>query len=452
MATATGSLPRQVERPSGEDRWFTVSMLGAVGLLAFIGGGFVVLHGLWPGKVMTNAYEGANALYWLNKAHESPLKTDQWFPARRSERGVTVHDAARALNGYTLYTSGHDSSAQLIDMNGDVVHEWRRRFSEIWDETSAVKSPAPDEFMYWRKAKLLPDGALLAVYENVDTPWGYGLAKVDRDSNVVWKYLEQVHHDVEVGQDGRIYTLTHTINHEPYENYPHLTPRIDDYVVVLSPDGEELRKISVLEAIMNSPFVELLQRIKPGFPGDLLHTNAIEPIEGELARGLPFDAEGTVLISLRDIDTLAAVNLDSGEVVWVLRGPWLAQHDPDVLPGGRILLFDNQGNFEPDNRSRILEVDAETGAIVWSYVGDDAHPFDSTIRAAQQRLPNGNTLITESSGARLLEVTPGGEIVWEYMNPVREQHPGDPAVELAPVVSWAERFAPGDLPSGLLSR
>jgi len=34
-----------------------------------------------------------------------------------------------------------------------------------------------------------------------------------------------------------------------------------------------------------------------------------------------------------------------------------------------------------------------------------------------QRLPNGNTLIDESSFGRFFEVTNGGEIVWEYVNP-----------------------------------
>jgi len=34
-----------------------------------------------------------------------------------------------------------------------------------------------------------------------------------------------------------------------------------------------------------------------------------------------------------------------------------------------------------------------------------------------QRLPNGNTLITESSFGRFFEVTKQGEIVWEYVNP-----------------------------------
>jgi hypothetical protein len=34
-----------------------------------------------------------------------------------------------------------------------------------------------------------------------------------------------------------------------------------------------------------------------------------------------------------------------------------------------------------------------------------------------QRLPNGNTLITESAFGRVFEVTKEGEIVWDYVNP-----------------------------------
>ena len=34
-------------------------------------------------------------------------------------------------------------------------------------------------------------------------------------------------------------------------------------------------------------------------------------------------------------------------------------------------------------------------------------------------MPNGNTLITEGSGGRLIEVTAEHEIVWEYINPYK---------------------------------
>jgi len=34
-----------------------------------------------------------------------------------------------------------------------------------------------------------------------------------------------------------------------------------------------------------------------------------------------------------------------------------------------------------------------------------------------RRLPNGNTLICETIHGRIFQVTPDGEIVWEYINP-----------------------------------
>ncbi|MCQ2444214.1 MAG: arylsulfotransferase family protein, partial [Mailhella sp.] len=47
----------------------------------------------------------------------------------------------------------------------------------------------------------------------------------------------------------------------------------------------------------------------------------------------------------------------------------------------------------------------------------DASRFYSPFISAAQRLPNGNTLITEGSDGRLLEVTADHEIVWEFINP-----------------------------------
>jgi hypothetical protein len=46
-----------------------------------------------------------------------------------------------------------------------------------------------------------------------------------------------------------------------------------------------------------------------------------------------------------------------------------------------------------------------------------AHKFYSSIVSSAQRLPNGNTLITEGVDGRVFEVTREHEIVWEYVNP-----------------------------------
>ncbi|WGF87427.1 arylsulfotransferase family protein [Marinivivus vitaminiproducens] len=446
MTSLTKDRTSRSEGESVVDRLLLVLALLAFGFIAFVGGAFVVLQQWAPGQFLANAYEGTRALYYLSLDRQSPLISNQWFPARRAETGVTVYDPTRAVDGYTLFTTTNGSIAQLVNMRGEVVHEWQVAFSDILDETSSIENQAPDEFGFLEKAHLFPNGDLLAVMASVDTPYGYGLVKLDANSNVVWKYLERVHHDVEPGADGRIYTLTHRINQDNVPDRDHLKgPRIDDYLAVLSPEGQELQRVSILDAFLDTEFESILTRTRPGIPGDLLHANAIQPIEGDLVDKMPFPAANTVLISLREIDALAAISLDTGKVVWMLRGSWVAQHDPDILPNGNILLFDNLGGFAPDNHSRVLEVDPRTGGVVWSYRGTPEHPFDSFIRGSQERLANGNTLITESTGSRVFEVTPEGDIVWEYLSPVREASPADPSIMLSPTLSRAKRFAPEDL-------
>jgi hypothetical protein len=311
-----------------------------------------------------------------------------------------------------------------------------------------------------------PNGDLLAVYVAAgDSPWGYGLVRLDKDSQLVWKYLGQTHHDLDVGDDGRIYALTHEIRHNEYQDFPQLAvPRIDDFVVVLSPEGEELHKVSIADALINSPYARLLTRVTWYTKGDYLHTNGIDVLEAADAAALPLApiAEpGQVLLSLREIDTVALLDLEEERIVWAVRGPWLAQHDPDVLPDGSILMFDNLGNFlDADGsdaqgkggRSRVIAFDPATTQILWQYAGTAEEPFESDVRASQERLANGNTLITEETGGRVIEVTPEGEIVWEFVNPVRAEGRGENGGDMIPIVSWAQRLDPASLDPDFFAR
>jgi hypothetical protein len=91
--------------------------------------------------------------------------------------------------------------------------------------------------------------------------------------------------------------------------------------------------------------------------------------------------------------------------------------------------------------SRVLQIDPKTGGITWEYDGSKDHFFYSDIRSDQERLPNGNTLITESTPGRLFEVNNDGEIVWEFYNPIRRDNPEKPGEKLIPIVSQAERIS-----------
>ncbi len=65
-----------------------------------------------------------------------------------------------------------------------------------------------------------------------------------------------------------------------------------------------------------------------------------------------------------------------------------------------------------------------------------------------EELPNGDWLITESDGGRLFEVAPDGDIVWEFVNPVRA---GDQD-QYIPVVSAAQRLTLDDLDADFRAR
>jgi hypothetical protein len=119
---------------------------------------------------------------------------------------------------------------------------------------------------------------------------------------------------------------------------------------------------------------------------------------------------------MRNQDSVAVVNWPERRLVWAWgRGELSGPHDATLLENGHILIFDN-GLVE--RRSRVVEVDPLRNEIVWLYEAPEPGEFFTPGRGSSQRLPNGNTLIAESADGRAFEVTPSGEIVWEYFVPI----------------------------------
>jgi len=137
------------------------------------------------------------------------------------------------------------------------------------------------------------------------------------------------------------------------------------------------------------------------------HPNALHPM-----------ADGNILVSLRQIDTIIVIDRKTKQIAWERHEPvWGGQHDAQELPNGNILLFANRLNLGPLRGSSIVEFNPKTNETVWEYMAAPTHTFDSHFISGAQRLANGNTLICEGLWGRLFEVTKGGEIVWEYVNP-----------------------------------
>lgn len=87
----------------------------------------------------------------------------------------------------------------------------------------------------------------------------------------------------------------------------------------------------------------------------------------------------------------------------------------------------------------------------WKYIAKDTISFFAPFVSGGQRMKNGNTFITEGPKGRIFEVTPDGEIVWEYFNPYRgtiHHTNGDPISPMPlPYFVWRAHFVPADHPA-----
>jgi len=346
--------------------------------------------------------------------------------------GVTLFQAELAAPGLNLFTSGHGPVAILIDLDGRELHRWSLDFFQIWPDSGLDRDFEPTT--WWRRAHLFENGDLLAIFE------GQGILKLDRNSRLIWASRNGAHHDLEVAKNGDIWVLTREARRLPRIDPDH--PILEDSVSVLNAAGELKRRFSLIEAFENSKFKsywESSRGPKRRHPGDIFHTNSLELLDGRIAGVIPAFRDGHLLLSMRTLDTIAVVDPAVPEVVWAHRGSFIAQHDPSVLENGHLLLFDNQG---PGDRSAVLELDPRTLEPIWQYRGGPDRPLCSRALGAVQRLGNGNTLITESEGGRAVEVTPRGEIVWEFFNPYRAGQDG----EFIAAISEMRRL-PADFPT-----
>jgi hypothetical protein len=341
---------------------------------------------------------------------------------------VLVRDAAAVAPGLNLYTSGHAAEAVLMDSEGQVLHRWRQPLRRLWPDLAA--DPANAKLEYWRRVWLFPNGDMLGIYE------GLGIVKLDARSNVLWARRGGFHHDLEVLPNGEIWVLD-----RDGKIIPRIHPEkgvLEDLVTVLDPDGRPLRRISILESFERSPWASLLARMQR--EGDIFHTNTLEVLDGRFASRHPAFRRGNLLLSVLKLDALAILDPDREEIAWARTGSWRRQHQPTFLANGRLLLFDNTG--PGPGRSRVIELDpltGDSGDIAWQFGGSPDIDFFSKTLGSCQRLPNGNTLVTESENGRVLEVAADGRIVWEFYNPHRAGDRG----ELVAVVFEMLRLPPG---------
>src|SRR5262249_37228856 len=203
-------------------------------------GAAVMFFELPSSSFLRRAFVGGAAWHEARQAAERPDEQPPPLTVGRIDR------PDRTCDGFTLCM--YDSTrAVLVNMRGQAVHQWYVPFSKIWPDTPP-SGRVDDAAVYFTDGHLYPNGDLLVVMEGpidlrTSSP-GYGLAKLDKDSHVLWKYRDKCHHDIDVGEDGTVYAITNEIVEKAPQGLEYIpTPCLVDVVDVLSPEGERLKRI-----------------------------------------------------------------------------------------------------------------------------------------------------------------------------------------------------------------
>ena len=334
-------------------------------------------------------------------------------PAKKSEAdGVVTHDVQRTSPGYNLYTIYALGTAELIAADGTVVRFWSGK-----DET-------------WMHTSLMSNGDLLVVGAAQPVSSGPGkdaflddatrfVERFNWQGRLLWKKPFTGHHDITVTPDDQLLLLA--MDYRLFKPIDAQVPVRDEVLLLLDQSGEFLEAYSLMSAIGRNNKALPLSILRPTEELgkrfiDLLHANSADwPDYGKLVGTHPLYDPNNVLVCFRHQNRVAMFNWQTKKVVWSWgKGELYGPHDARLLDNGNILVFDNGLG---EQRSRVVEMDPRTEAIVWQYVADPPGSFFTVSKGSAQRLANGNTLAVESDSGRAFEVTQAGEIVWEFICP-----------------------------------
>jgi formylglycine-generating enzyme required for sulfatase activity/phosphatidylethanolamine-binding protein (PEBP) family uncharacterized protein len=416
-----------------------------------------------------------------------------------SDPGRTVGlflNTPKAFIGYTLLAPKHNTVTYLIDNQGRVVNSWKSGYE-------------PGQSAY-----LLPNGHLLrAGMLRVQGGTGGGeggrIEEFDWDGRLVWEFehatrSSQLHHDIKPMPNGHVLALMverKTREEAVAAGFDPAQLRDDylvpDAVVEIEPTPPKGGRIvwewhvwdHLTRGADPAAHPELVdpKGLDRGIPAFWNHMNSLDynPTLDQIVLSVRGNSEIWVI----DHSTSKAEAAGhsggrsgkGGDLIYRWGNPaayrrgtasdrqLIQQHDalwiPAGYPGaGRITIFNNGYERGWSSIEEIAPAADSSGRYaldpgkpfgpaspVWHYEAKNRTDFFSSEISGAHRLPNGNTLICAGVVGNLFEITPEGETVWQYVNPVvrggilaQGEIPGkDNRGHLFNAVFKVHRYAPG---------
>lgn len=244
---------------------------------------------------------------------------------------------------------------------------------------------------------------------------GTALVRMDACGGRVWATTEIFDHSTELGPDGHMWI-----------GGPNRTPSVrvgdpkftDDSLIEVSTDGEVLSYHSSAGHLIDNGYAFLVGGMANIPDNDPIHLNDVQPV---LSDG-PWWKKGDLFVSIRHKSTVYLYRPSTQEVVWLKSGPWLFQHDVDVLDDNRIAIFNNNLNRaqlpgRPDTLSNLMIYDFRTDTVTEHFADAvQGTGMRTPSEGLAEYLPSGHVIAEEENYGRLLVFAPDGSLAAEYVN------------------------------------
>ncbi|MAC96317.1 MAG: hypothetical protein CMC96_12555 [Flavobacteriales bacterium] len=337
-----------------------------------------------------------------------------------------VNKLNKDLNVLISYSNKKDNrSIVLMNLKNDSI-------LKSWD----IENPFKKTNRIWHPI-LYPDGSLLYKLDDEQS----GLIMQGPDGKIIWKNKKVIpHHSMNLNKEGDIWSCTNRRWMSGGQYYlAGEEVRYNDFRITKyeKETGKILFDKSITEILAENNIGNYV--LKTNISKDPLHLNDVEPA----LKTTEFYQEDDVFLSLRNISVILHYRPSTNELIDVIEGPFIHQHDVDFLNDSTLVLFNNNTfkNWSGQHVAKTHKLKNPKEVVkagtfqsnLMSYnlrtkefksIGDSvfkANDIHTTTEGLVEFL-NKDTYFVEEQNSGLLWVIKNDEVI--YKNVIKSQHKG----------------------------
>ncbi len=358
-----------------------------------------------PSNAINYLFHGYNLSNWL-------LLDSTTIPLERPDIGES--GAARML----ISTFGDENNLKLSLIrvkSKKLLKTWEVNVSELDDKLKFLKRQPDASPNCIQHPLMLKDSSVIFIND--------GLFKVDKNNKLELLNADvKYHHSIESENDSMFWICA--TKRSVAKPIMQDTTLREDLIVGYNINKKKIIHIKSISNLLTENGYGIIFRGPGIYPEDRFHINDIQPVK---IKSKYWDV-GDLFISIRNLSVILLYRPSTQKVIWLKQGPWLSQHDVDVVDASTISIFNNdvlqssQTRLSVKGYNSILFFNFETCTL--------SSPYDqilkklkiNTIAEGQSELmPNGDLYIDEAGKGKIIIINKD-RLKWMYIERVDKTH------------------------------